>query len=311
MRKYALGGLLAGLALATAACGGSTPTAPAAAPATPAASKALAGQNVAVKLGDSPLGKILVGPDGRALYGFTNDINGQSTCFGTCADAWPPLIVGPDWIVGPNLDSGVFSTVARDDGTKQLVAGKWPLYYFSGDATPNDLKGQGSGDVWFVVGPDAKLIKTPLPAGADAAAANGGGAGAAGSGAAAAGQAQQSASTVSLGKTKLGNVLVDSRGRTLYAFTKDSQGKPTCKGACADAWPALLVNGRLTLGDNLDQATFSLVPGVVGGQQAKAGKWPLYRFAGDAKPGDVNGQGSGGVWFAVNADGKLVKGGGY
>jgi predicted lipoprotein with Yx(FWY)xxD motif len=113
---------------------------------------------------------------------------------------------------------------------------------------------------------------------------------------------------VSLGKTKLGDVLVDSQGRTLYAFTKDAKGKPTCTGACADAWPPLLVDGELTLSKGLDQGTFTLVAGASSGQQAKAGKWPLYRFAGDAKAGDVNGQGSGGVWFAVNAGGKLVKG---
>jgi predicted lipoprotein with Yx(FWY)xxD motif len=294
MRKYAIGGLLAGLALLTTACGSdAAPTA--AAPATPAAKAAApAGQNVAVKLGDSELGKILVGPDGRALYGFTNDLNGQSTCFGTCADAWPPVVVNPDWIVGPNLDSGVFSTVARKDGTTQLVAGKWPLYYFSGDATAADLKGQGSGDVWFAVAPDAKLIKTPLTGGQSA---NGAGAEA----------APQQAAAVSLGKTKLGNVLVDSEGRTLYAFTKDAQGRPTCTGACADAWPPLLVEGELTLGKGLDKATFTVVDGAASGQQAKAGKWPLYRFAGDAKAGDVNGQGSGGVWFAVAPDGSLIE----
>jgi predicted lipoprotein with Yx(FWY)xxD motif len=39
----------------------------------------------------------------------------------------------------------------------------------------------------------------------------------------------------------------------------------------------------------------------------KVGKWPLYRFAGDAAPGDTNGQGSGGVFFVVGADGKLIK----
>jgi predicted lipoprotein with Yx(FWY)xxD motif len=71
-----------------------------------------------VRLGESPLGPVLVGPDGRVLYGFTNDLNGQSTCVGTCADAWPPVLVNPDWIVGPNLDSGVFSSVHRPDGTQ-------------------------------------------------------------------------------------------------------------------------------------------------------------------------------------------------
>ena len=55
--------------------------------------------------------------------------------------------------MAPGLDSGVFSTVARDDGAAQLTAGQFPLYYFSGDARPGDVNGQGSGNVWFVVDP--------------------------------------------------------------------------------------------------------------------------------------------------------------
>ena len=43
------------------------------------------------------------------------------------------------------------------------------------------------------------------------------------------------------------------------------------------------------------------------GTMSKAGDWPLYRFAGDQAPGDVNGQGSGGVWFAMAPDGTLIE----
>jgi hypothetical protein len=70
MREYVLGGLIAGLALVTAGCGSDSPSASTLAESPVAnSSQAAAGQNVAVKLGDSPVGKILVGPDGRALYG--------------------------------------------------------------------------------------------------------------------------------------------------------------------------------------------------------------------------------------------------
>ena len=44
--------------------------------------------------------------------------------------------------------------------------------------------------------------------------------------------------------------------------------------------------------------------------QLKAGKWPLYLFAGDAGPGETNGQGSGDVWFASAPDGSLIGSGG-
>ena len=108
---------------------------------------------------------MLASTDGLTLYGFTNDVDAISTCYGTCAEAWPPVIVDADWTVGPGLDTGIFSTTERDDGTLQLVAGKFPLYGFGGDAAPGDITGHGSGDVWFAVGIDGKL----LPADADAA----------------------------------------------------------------------------------------------------------------------------------------------
>ncbi|HEX6420648.1 MAG TPA: hypothetical protein VFZ77_19255 [Acidimicrobiales bacterium] len=279
-----LGALAAAAALTlAAACGGDDP-APAAAPATdPATAGAPAGDAVAARVGDSALGEILVGRDGLTLYGFTNDTEGTSTCTGTCADAWPPALVGPDWTVGPGLDTGVFSTIRRDDGTEQLVAGKWPLYYYSGDSAPGDLKGQGAGEVWYAVGLDATLIEDAAPA------------------------ASGAAESVRLSGSPLGEILVDGEGNTLYAFTEDADGVPTCTGDCAATWPAHLVEGDAVVTAELDPAAFTLVDGAEGGKQLKAAKWPLYRFSGDSAPGDVNGQGSGGVWFVVAADGSLVQ----
>jgi len=248
---------------------------------------------VAVKIADSPSGKILIGADGRTLYGFTNDIDAKSTCYSTCAKAWPLVIVDSQWTVGPGLDTGVFSTVLRDDGTEQLVAGKFPLYAYSGDAAPGDANGQGSGDVWFVVGTDAKFITTkatnqsapttakPVPA-------------------------PVAAASVKLADSPLGKIMGDADGRTLYAFTKDTNGSPTCTDACAKAWPASSLIGQPIAGSGIAAALRS-VTAPTGGTMIAAGKWPLYRFAGDAAPGDTNGQGSGGVWFAVAADGTLIK----
>jgi predicted lipoprotein with Yx(FWY)xxD motif len=272
----------------TAACGGDddTSTAP---PADDAASGAGAavGEAIAARSGDSALGEILVGEDGLTLYGFTNDTDGTSTCTGTCAEAWPPVLVSPDWGVGPGLDSGVFSTIRRDDGSEQLVAGKWPLYYYSGDSAAGDLNGQGSGEVWYVVGLDAALIKDAAPAGA--------------------GGADAAAVSAQLADSPFGQILVDGEGNTLYGFTNDADGVPTCTAECAGTWPAAIVEGEPVLGEGLDPAVFTVVEGAEGGQQLKAGKWPLYTFSGDAGPGDVNGQGSGGVWFVVAADGSLIK----
>ena len=106
--------------------------------------------------------------------------------------------------------------------------------------------------------------------------------------------------------SSLGNVLVDAKQLTLYGLTDDNSGMPTCVDACATAWPPETVNGA-TLPAGLDPAIFSVVTRPDGTHQLKAGKWPLYRFAGDAAPGDVNGQGTGGVWFVVTPTGGLHK----
>ncbi len=110
---------------------------------------------------------------------------------------------------------------------------------------------------------------------------------------------------VRTGDTSLGKVLVDANGLTLYAFTQDSNGTSTCVDTCASTWPPLTVDSTgLPMG--LDAKVFSVVARPDGSQQLKAGKWPLYRFSGDAAPGDTNGQGSGG-FFVVTPTGMLHK----
>ena len=97
----------------------------------------------------------------------------NSTCTGACAQAWPPVHVNTTWTAAPGLDRSLFSTIVRQDGKRQLVAGQWPLYTFSGDTKPGDVNGEGSGGVWFAVGTDGKLIKN-APASATGTMANGG-----------------------------------------------------------------------------------------------------------------------------------------
>ena len=112
---------------------------------------------------------MLASADGLTLYGFTNDVDAISTCYSTCAEAWPPVIVDEEWAVGPGLDIGIFSTTTREDGKLQLVAGKFPLYTFGGDAAAGDITGHGSGEVWFAVALDGTLIPGDAPqAGAEA-----------------------------------------------------------------------------------------------------------------------------------------------
>ena len=322
--------LVAGIAL-VAACGGDDDTAapvelpplgsvpastPAPDPAAPTTSPAAQADTVAVRTGETALGAVLVGRNGNTLYGFTNDVPTQSNCEGTCAEAWPPVIVEADWTVAPGVDSGIFNTITRPDGQLQLVAGKWPLYYYSGDSVPGDVNGQGSGDVWFVAGTDGALIRkggakaapaTTAPADAEAPATTVPSDPYAAPAPTSPAPEAVAPAPAAPAESPLGSILVDADGFTLYGFANDVDGHPTCNDACADAWPPALVDGA-ELPAGLDPAVFSVVTRDDGSNQLKAGAWPLYRFAGDAAPGETNGQGSGGVWFAVDPAGGLIKG---
>ena len=116
------------------------------------------------------------------------------------------------------------------------------------------------------------------------------------------------AATVAVSGTNLGKVLVDADGRTLYAFTPDTATRIACTGACAQAWPPAIAPATPT-GDGVT-AAITVVARPDGTSQVVVGGHPLYRYVGDAAAGDTNGQGSGGKWFVVAADGSLVEGSG-
>ncbi|MGW4645318.1 hypothetical protein [Kitasatospora sp. NPDC004289] len=114
-----------------------------------------------------------------------------------------------------------------------------------------------------------------------------------------------------------GPTVLDGLGYTLYRFDKDT-AKPSasnCNGDCAAKWPPVPVNAQGTL-QGVDRALVGTVTRADGTQQLTLGGWPLYRFAGDKAPGETNGQGVGGTWFAAAPDGKKAAatsggGGGY
>jgi predicted lipoprotein with Yx(FWY)xxD motif len=111
--------------------------------------------------------------------------------------------------------------------------------------------------------------------------------------------------TVAAADSRLGDILVDGAGRTLYAFTKDQGDQSVCSGQCADNWPAL--TGTATAGTGVQASLLSASMQANGDSQVTYGGKLLYHFAGDAQPGDVNGQGVGNVWFTLSPAGELVK----
>ena len=128
---------------------------------TAGASATAAGAGETVKLADTTLGKVLVGSNGKTLYGFTPDKDqGKPTCYDACAATWPPLTVSGDFTVGTGLDKSKFKLVDRTDGSKMLQIGDYPLYFYAPDVNAGDVNGQGVGGKWFVVGADGTLIQT-------------------------------------------------------------------------------------------------------------------------------------------------------
>ena len=80
---------------------------------------------------------------GMTLYTFDKDAAGKSACNGPCATNWPPLIAGAD-----AKASGDWTTITRDDGTRQWAYKGKPLYTWSKDAKPGDKTGDGFNSVW-------------------------------------------------------------------------------------------------------------------------------------------------------------------
>jgi predicted lipoprotein with Yx(FWY)xxD motif len=117
--------------------------------------------------------------------------------------------------------------------------------------------------------------------------------------------AASSDATLKVASSDLGKILVDAKGMTLYAFTPDTATTSACTGGCAAAWPPLAATGTPT-GDGVT-GEITVIDRPDGTKQVVVAGHPLYTFASDAAAGDTTGQGSGGKWFVVSADGSLVK----
>jgi predicted lipoprotein with Yx(FWY)xxD motif len=105
----------------------------------------------------------------------------------------------------------------------------------------------------------------------------------------------------------LGEIIVDSTGHALYAFSADQPDEPTCYDACADTWLPLLASGAPAGTIGIDVASVHSVPRSDGGNQVTYKGTPLYRYAGDTGDRVANGQGLdmfGGEWHVLRKDGR-------
>lgn len=224
---------------------------------------------------DAELGPVVSDGKGMTLYVFDKDTTpGTSSCTGDCATSWPPVPADGAG-VSTGLNQDLLGSITRTDGSKQLTLAGKPLYYYAKDTKPGDTNGQGVGKVWHASAPDGWKTGVPRPA------------------------------LRVLDDPKLGPVLQDRDGRTLYLFTKDTPWpmKTACDTACLEKWtPSGVVGEADAKAAGLPAKTLFTFTTPNGTQQESYNCWPAYTFKGDTQPGQTNGQNVGKVWFAIKAD---------
>lgn len=214
---------------------------------------------------DTAVGEVFAfGTSNRTLYTFANDEDGVSNCSGGCATTWPPIIAQSEQTVGD------FSTLLRDDGTLQWSFKGDPLYYYVGDASEGEINGEGIGGVWYVARPDPWTTRET-----------------------AIGTVFAGAGSVNAGQSDPSQRL-QYDGRTLYVFTNDTANTSNCEGGCASTWPPLYADPGAT-----SRGEFNVMTRSDGTTQWALRGNPLYFYTGDSAPGETNGEGIGGVWFAA------------
>jgi predicted lipoprotein with Yx(FWY)xxD motif len=114
---------------------------------------------------------------------------------------------------------------------------------------------------------------------------------------------------VAMRTTELGATLVDSQGRTLYLFEKDTSTASTCDGACASVWPPLTTDGKPQAQAGISAAKLGTTKRNDGKVEVTYAGHPLYYYVSDTKPGQLSGEGLdqfGAIWDAVAPSGKGI-----
>ena len=120
--------------------------------------------------------------------------------------------------------------------------------------------------------------------------------------------ASTSAAVLSVGQSSAGQIVVGSTGLSVYYFTKDSanSGTSACTGDCLVSWPAVTTTSASPAVSGVTGKIGS-IPTADGKMQVTINGMPVYYFAKDQAPGDILGQGVGGVWYLVAPSGDMIK----
>ena len=115
--------------------------------------------------------------------------------------------------------------------------------------------------------------------------------------------------TVRVAKSRLGRILINSRGITLYDFVADKHGRSSCYGACEAYWPPLLTKAKPHAGTGVRASLLGTTKRKDGKLEVTYNRHPLYYFIGDRKPVQATGQGLnqfGAPWWALSPAGKEI-----
>lgn len=111
---------------------------------------------------------------------------------------------------------------------------------------------------------------------------------------------------MSVGRSRLGAMLVNSSGRALYLFGSDKAGASNCTGACTRVWPPATVTGSPVAGTAVSPAKLGAITRPDRSRQLTYAGHPLYTFSGDTGSGQINGEGFLGTWFIVSPLGTKI-----
>jgi len=115
---------------------------------------------------------------------------------------------------------------------------------------------------------------------------------------------------IQTGSSSLGTMLTDGAGKTVYYWEHDTGTSSTCYGACAGVWPPVLTTGAPVAGSGIQASLLGTTTRTDGKVQVTYNGHPLYYFAGDSKPGDINGEESnnfGAKWYILSPAGKKIE----
>ena len=124
------------------------------------------------------LGSVLVDSEGMTVYLFTPDEGGtESTCYGGCEAAWPPVVAEGKPTAGEGAMSSALGTTKRKDGTMQVTYEGHPVYTYSGDTAPGEANGQEIEGTWFALDEAGSAVKGTASAESEPEESSGGGGG--------------------------------------------------------------------------------------------------------------------------------------